>query len=173
MERHRQEEGRALTTNDHDKSQLSSLTVEQQNAITVLLTGLSDREVAETVGVCRETVTKWRLYHPAFRAELNRQRHELWEHGLDRMRSLVPRAMAALEAVLNDPENPNRGRVALEILKFVKLPDDFPAFHGPDTPEEVIMSEAWSRKNRFSLIGDEPTAQDLHQVIKELEENLN
>ncbi len=37
-----------------------SLSIEQQNAIDMLVLGKSDREVAEAVGVSRQTVCGWR-----------------------------------------------------------------------------------------------------------------
>ena len=39
---------------------VTNLSVEQLNAIDLLVQGLSDREVAEKVNVARETVTRWR-----------------------------------------------------------------------------------------------------------------
>jgi hypothetical protein len=42
------------------------LNVQQLNAIDLLVTGCSDWEVAEKMGVDRNTVTRWRNYHPAF-----------------------------------------------------------------------------------------------------------
>lgn len=54
------------------------LTIEQLNAIDVLITGKSDQAVADAVGVSRPTVTSWRLYDPYFQAELNKRRRETW-----------------------------------------------------------------------------------------------
>jgi DNA-binding NarL/FixJ family response regulator len=50
------------------------LTIEQENAIDLLLTGKSDREVAETIGVHRMTVQQWRTAHPLFMATLAQRR---------------------------------------------------------------------------------------------------
>ena len=50
----------------------SRLSVEQLNAIDVLVQGRTDKETAETVGVARETVTRWRNDNPHFAAQLNR-----------------------------------------------------------------------------------------------------
>jgi hypothetical protein len=149
-----------------------TLAIEQQNAITLLMTGLSDREVAEKVGVRRETVTKWRNYHPAFRAELNRQRKELYDQTMDGLRNLIPQAVAALAAEVNDPQNPNRGRIALEVVKMAHLPDDFPSYHGPGTAEEVIMNEAVLKKMHLSIFEDDVTDSDLLQAARELEKKL-
>ena len=42
--------------------------------VEVLVIGKTDQEVAEAVGKSRQTVCVWRLYHPIFRAELNKRR---------------------------------------------------------------------------------------------------
>ena len=65
---------------NHEKSQ--NLTIEQLNAIDLLVQGLSDREVADKVNVARETVTRWRNESAVFQAELNRKRKEIW--GMER-----------------------------------------------------------------------------------------
>lgn len=164
-----------MGTEDHKGSHLMELTIEQQNAIELLLTGMSDRTVAEQVGVCRETVTKWRLYHPAFRAEMNRVRLEMWDCGQDRLRKLVPDALSALSDVINDPDNPNRWRAALEVVKLVEWPEKFASSCGPDTAQGIIEEEAGKRKTRnmFASLIEEPDADDLQEATKELEENLN
>src|SRR5882724_4191154 len=47
------------------------LSIEQQNAIGLLILGKSDKEVAEAVGVNRTTIWEWRTAHPIFMAPLN------------------------------------------------------------------------------------------------------
>jgi len=163
-----------MTTDDYEKTPLMTLSIEQQNAIELLLAGYSDREVAERVGKCRETVTKWRLYHPAFKAELNSQRRELWNNSLERLRSLVPKAISALEDALNDPASLNRPRVALEVLKMVEFSEDLPSISGPYTAEGVVRGEAWAKKNNndFGKLGEEPTKGDMDRVKEELKKKL-
>lgn len=163
-----------MGTEEHIDARLMALSIEQQNAIGLLITGLTDREVAERVGVRRETVTKWRLYHPAFRAELNRIRKGLWEQGVDRLRNLVPDAVSVLEEVIHDINNPHRWRIALDVVRLAKVPDRFPESHGPDTPQGIIREEAERRKSRsmFESLVPEPDEADFLEVAKELEENL-
>lgn len=162
-----------MSTDSNKRSQLMTLTIEQEKALPLLMTGLSDREVAEQVGVRRETVTKWRNHHPAFRAELNRLRGELHDQTLNGLRNLIPQAIAALADVLADRDHGDRVRVALEMLKMVRLPDDFPSYHGPETAEDVLEGEAWRKKNGRISFGEEPTASDLIQAAKELEKKLS
>lgn len=54
------------------------LSFKQKMAIDLLLQGLSDREVADKIGVRRETVNVWRNHNPAFQSELERARRELF-----------------------------------------------------------------------------------------------
>ena len=55
-------------TKSNESSQMSEglrLSVEQLNAIDILVQGRTDQETAETVGVARETVTRWRNDNPS------------------------------------------------------------------------------------------------------------
>jgi|SRR6266545_5434295 len=103
-------------TTERDKSlqESDSLSVEQQHAIALLLVGAPDRVVAEKIGRHRVTVTRWRLYDPAFRAELDRRRTELWGNTLDGLRALLPEALGALSHELR--KSPKSGRLALDFL---------------------------------------------------------
>jgi hypothetical protein len=69
------------------------LSVEQENAIDLLLTGKPDREVAEQTGVTRWTVQGWRTSHPLFMATLAQRRETLFSGAVDRMRSLLSKAL--------------------------------------------------------------------------------
>src|SRR5688572_1506029 len=75
---------------------ITALSVEQDSAITLLLTGASDQSVASRLKLSRATINRWRLYHPLFKAELNRRRLFQRESGLDAVRALVPSAAATL-----------------------------------------------------------------------------
>ena len=155
-------------------SQLMMLSIEQQAAIDLLMTGLPDRDVADKVGVCRETVTRWRNYHPAFQAEVNRRRKEAWASGLERLRLLFPEAVDAMREVINDRENPQRWRAAVEILKVAGFPDSFLGRVGPCTPEDIVTDEAEMRKikKRFEGLTEGPGREDIDEVLKELEKKV-
>jgi hypothetical protein len=105
---------------------LLELSVRQRNAIDLIVMGASDQDAADKVGVARETVTRWRLYHPAFRAELDRSRRAVWCGSADRLRALIRKSMDILEEVLDDPDDPKRSAVALSLVRdsgiFPQLP---------------------------------------------------
>ena len=96
------------------------LSSKQIMAIDMILMGSNDREVAESIGVGRNTVNKWRNHDEDFQAELNERRRELNEATQNRIRSLTQKALDAIEYALDRGD----ARIALEVLKmagFAKL----------------------------------------------------
>ena len=144
-----------------DKTGHVELTVEQQNAIDLLVVGKTDREVADAVGKSRQTVCAWRLYLPDFRAELNKRRQEVWGASADKLRNLLPRALEVIEQELNGGES--RVKVALEI---VKLADIQMGSIGPHTSDAIVAEEARSRDMAVLLRLN--TSTDLSHVRREL-----
>jgi Homeodomain-like domain len=78
------------------------LTIEQENAIDLLLIGKNDREVAETIGVHRMTVQQWRTAHPLFMATLAQRRETLFSGAVDRLRSLLSKAIDNIAKAIED-----------------------------------------------------------------------
>jgi hypothetical protein len=118
------------------------LNIRQEQALALILEGKRDREAAEALGVNRETVTGWRLYHPAFKAKLNEARRTLWEENLDRLRRLLPLAVDTLEDILNNPEHPQRWKVALELVKNLS---GAAAQVESTNPQELMLQDALRR----------------------------
>ncbi len=122
------------------------LSVEQRNAIDLLVLGKTDREVADAVGASRQTVNAWRNHHPEFAAELNLRREEVWGAGVDRLRSLLPKALGVLERALEaDPPDP---KTAIEVLKLGGLASLDLGTYGVGTtnPERYRRREAARRR---------------------------
>ena len=101
----------------------NGLTVQQRNALELLIAGKTDQEVAQALGLNRVTVTRWRLYDVLFQAELDRQRHALWAAGADRLRALVPKAIETVERALERAQENEEldVRLAFQILKLAGL----------------------------------------------------
>jgi len=112
------------------------LTIEQLNAIDMLITGQSDQAVADAVGVSRPTVTSWRLYDPYFQAELNKRRKEVWGAATDRMRALLPKALDVIEKAIDEGSY----RAALELIKLAGL-NGVAGDIGPVDAEEIIQQQ--------------------------------
>lgn len=116
----------------------SNLSVEQLNAIDILVQGKTDQETALAVGVARETVTRWRNDNPHFAAELNKQRRLIWGTGQDRLRSLVSKAVDTIEAGLYAGDT----KAAVDVLKAVGLYGQLREPSGPVDAELVLWEKA-------------------------------
>jgi len=135
------------------------LSVAQLNAVDLLVVGKTDQEVAEVVGVTRQTVNGWRNANPWFGAELNRRRQDLWGVSVDQLRALLPRAVAVLAQELE--LGPGSARVAVDILRLAGL-DRTKAPHKLDTllvgstdPAEIIDAEVRRRRpDRAAYLDD-------------------
>jgi hypothetical protein len=112
----------------HATNATRRLSVEQENAIDRLVTGETDAAVAKAVGVHRVTVTKWRLYDPAFAAALNDRRARLWGEAADRFASLLPLAFDVLAKELANDYGPFRFNIAMNLIRLLKpsLPQNLP-----------------------------------------------
>jgi hypothetical protein len=126
------------------------LSVVQLNAVDLLVTGKTDQETAEAVGVTRQTVNGWRNANPYFQAELNRRRQDLWGVMVDQLRGLLPRAVAVLAEELD--RGTDRAGVALSILRLggvdrTRAPQKLDKFLvGPTDPEAIIDAEVRRRR---------------------------
>jgi hypothetical protein len=104
-----------------DRTRQAELTIEQQNAIELLILGKSDRETAEACGVSRQTVNEWRNNCALFLAELNSRRAALWESDIDRLRSMVGDAITILEEDLQSEDEKARRSAAIHLLRAVGI----------------------------------------------------
>jgi hypothetical protein len=156
-------------------------TLPQLSAIDLLVSGKNDTETAELLGLSRTAVTKWRLYDPVLQAALNLRRAEVWGAGIDRMRSLIQKALDALAEEMENKENPNRVKAALEVLRIAKLPAGGLA-QGPTDPDEIVRKIVEQRRRRAHgplddlLDSDKnlpPFERHMEEVRKELEELAN
>ena len=112
------------------------LSEQQQAAVELLAAGKTDKQAAETLNLPAKRVAKWRLYDPVFQAALNACRAEVWQASFDRLRSMIPQALDTLAEELNRADNPDRCKLALDILRLAKLPEIAP--HGPADPETIV-----------------------------------
>jgi hypothetical protein len=90
-------------------------------------------------------VAKWRLYDPVFQAALNVCRAEVWQASIDQLRSMIPQALDTLAEELSRADNPDRCKLALDILRLAKVPDIAP--QGPADPE-TIARQAVNRERQ-------------------------
>jgi transcriptional regulator with XRE-family HTH domain len=97
------------------------LSVEQLNAIELLITGASDQAVADQVGVSRQTITDWRNNNDEFAAQLERKRQALWVSHEDDLRSLITKAVEILRDAMQSKDERVRIGAAVHVLRAVGL----------------------------------------------------
>ena len=108
-------------------SQVTELSNEQQQVVTLIVKGKSFSEAAEDVGAEEATVAEWQR-DAKFVAALNRRRKEQWNSCEDRLRALLPKALGTIEAAL---ESDDMGlKAALAVLRIVGLGTHGPSDYG-------------------------------------------
>jgi transposase len=100
-------------------TQNDTLTPQQAAAADLLATGANVTDAAEQVKVSRQTVSEWLHHNAAFQAALNARQRELWQGYVERLRSLVPKAMDTLEVAVS--EKKQDVAAAVHILKAAGL----------------------------------------------------
>ncbi len=155
-----------------------ALSVEQENAIDLLVGGTSDRETAAAVGVSRQTVCGWRNRHPAFIAALNTRRLDVWGGSSDRLRALLPKALDCLEGAITGEASD--WKAAAKIVELagldrqgVGVPNLGASSIGPTDPEAVIEAEARRRRPdpyQDIVAGGRVTETERRAVLRDLAE---
>jgi len=131
-----------------DKNQpKEALSIEQLNAVDLLVLGKPDREVAEAVGVHRCTIWEWRTKNPYFVAELNKRRKEVFGRCVDKLRNLLPRALETLENELANPDCKDRAKIAFEVVRLAGLGADA-LTPGDEDADEVAHELEKSKANK-------------------------
>ena len=130
-------------TTKADTYETHKLTSKQQQAVILLASGKTITAAAEAVKVSRQTVSEWLNHNSAFVAELNSYRQELWKAEVERLRSLIPKALDVLEREL---EGKNALKAASQILKSAGLG----YVGGPrgETKAELVEQE-WAEARLF------------------------
>src|SRR5215510_4239607 len=123
------------------------LTTEQENAIDALMTGKSDREVAEAVGVTRWSVQQWRTGHPVFMATLQQRRAELWGTTGERLRALMVRAVENVQIAVEGGDL----KASIELLKITGMHGGVVNALSETDPEKIIRKQAEAQVHREGL----------------------
>lgn len=118
-------------------------------------------------------MTSWRLYNPYFQAELNRRRKEVWGAAVDRFRSLLLKALDAIEKALQQGD----AGTALEVLKMAGLDMTKDGgslgtyLVGEDNPNKTLekLAERKKQEETYRLLPP-PTDWEKRNALDELEE---
>lgn len=123
------------------------LTPQQEQVITLLLSGKTQKEAAEDVGMAAETVSRWMSGDAQFVAMLNLRRRELWEMNRDRLRNLAEEAITTMEDIMQTSGNDGvRLRAAMAVLQQV---GQFQESAGSADPERIELQ--WQRAKVTAL----------------------
>ena len=123
---------------------MAELTINQERAIELLLTGKNQREAAETVGVTPQTVTAW-MKKPVFSEALQTGREELRRQLRAKRRQLLEKNFDLLDKALDAVDVTSQD---LDLVKLtsavVKLSDQIrQEFDDLPTTENTISIEVW------------------------------
>jgi hypothetical protein len=164
-------EGKA--TNSDKFRQLSQ---QQMNAIGLIMEGKSDRAVAESIGVTRQTVNEWRNQDVIFIAALNKERVELWAEARERLKSLTGQAVDVLGRQLESNDPKIALAAARHILQVNNLLGGMDAPKvGLTDPEAIIMerlrsearievTEEYRKKNPYSSLDIDPFSRQIDSI---------
>jgi hypothetical protein len=144
------------------------LSEQQQSAVELLAAGKTDKEASRALNLPGDAVAKWRMHDPVFQAALNACRAEAWRAGIDRLRSMVPQALDTLAEELARPDNPDRCKIALDILRLAKLPDMTP--QGPEEPDTIVRLAV--NRERQQARGPLDDLAENHKGLPDYEEHL-
>ena len=154
------------------------LTTAQQRALDLLATGATVKEAAEGAGVSRQTCSAWLNHNPWFQAELAQRREDLWSGAKDRLRSMLPVALDAVERKLKS-EAEDSYKAGLSLLKLIGMGDTHLGNTGPTNPESIIDAKVRARRPSsvddllagLGLDGGPPvTDRERREVLEGLEE---
>jgi hypothetical protein len=138
------------------------LSIEQRNAIDLLILGKTDQETADTVGVSRETVWSWRHEHPVFMSTLELRRAEVWGTTGERLRSLMSQAVENIATAI---EGGNL-TASWELLKCTGMYGGVVNVLSETDPEKIIKKQAEAQVQREGIPRDAT-----HETLIRLTEN--
>ena len=122
-----------------DKQSTSQLAEKQLAAIDLICMGKSFSEVARTVWVTRQTISRWFNHDPKFRLALEERRTEAHQASVIRLRGLVPRALDVLERALSGE---GALKAAVQIVKMAGLHNE-PAPLRPEDVGDLEEGQKW------------------------------
>ena len=72
----------------------------QLRALSEILAGRSDTDIAAAIGISRQTINGWKNQNLNFKAELNSRREEIWGSYQDRLRQMASMALDVISTEL-------------------------------------------------------------------------
>ena len=115
----------------------AGLSVQQWQAVGLLVAGAKQVEIAEALGLTQETVSRWRN-NPMFAAALNLAVRDAYAATIGEVRGLVKDAVAALKECMYSEDERLRLSAALAVLRLhLQLDSTAPSL--PVTPADIAQ----------------------------------
>ena len=132
------------------------LTRAQYRVLDDLLLGKTQKDAARDADISEAQVSRWKNHDPAFVAELNRRRREVWEAQREQIVGLVESSIGVLQEELETTgqtpyERDRRVKIALAVL--CRLRDPLPLI-GSDDPRDItaVWQEEEKERNIIRLL---------------------
>jgi hypothetical protein len=142
---------RSLPNNHYtvqQKPTFRPLSIAQENAIDLLITGATDGDVAAAVGVDRVTVWQWRHEHPMFMATLQQRRAEVWRAPQEQLRALMRKAVENITAAIEGGDL----KASIELLKITGMYGDGRGNAiAEQDPERLLKQQAHAQIQRVRI----------------------
>ena len=119
------------------------LTAVQGQAVFLILSGLTDQQVADQLGLARQTVNVWKNRDSQFMARLNLEREITWAAHREKLRSMVTKAVEVLGGGLDSQDERIRQNSAVHVLKSVGLYGQDLRPYGQTEAEDI--EKEWGR----------------------------
>ena len=116
----------------------ATLNRKQEKALEIMLQGKNDVEVAECIGVTRQTIRNWRNNDAVFIITLEAQRKALREKHQDRIYGLVEKAIEVMSAALEDEDPKIRLQAAKTVLSTAALKDSLKRQQEPSEGDQTL-----------------------------------
>ncbi|MGV8025245.1 MAG: helix-turn-helix domain-containing protein [Anaerolineaceae bacterium] len=99
------------------------LNKKQELAIELVMKGMTDNQIAERVGVSRQSVNTWRNQDMDFMQELQERRRVLRATHMERLLQMVGLAMEVVQQALEEGDGQTKLKTAMYVLKLAGLQD--------------------------------------------------
>lgn len=127
---------------------MSDLTEVQSRAADLVVVGRAASEIARILDVAEEDVDSWRASCAAFIAEVNRRQQDAWAGEIQRLRSLVGRAVDVIAEDLACDNKRIRQAAAMQVLRSVGLFKTNLEPMGPSDTQGVQLKQLRRRQER-------------------------
>lgn len=143
----------------------ADMTATKYKAIDLLLQGKSDREVAEEIGVARQTVTNWRNRNVYFRAEYNVALQAMRDAGASKAQKLHT---LALDILLEELEKTKSPDLALEILNRARIKPIEERIPQSESDAVLMISNVATKKSldEMDIFNNGPSTEEIMKALE-------